>query len=170
MWARLAHRHPTDTMNDPAAALEAFILEHIPLTRAIGLRVLDADAGSLTLGAPLPPNVNDKGSAFGGSLASLLTLAGWGLVRLKLGDAAADADIYVQDSVLRYSAPVWSDLRVRARLAEGEHWDDFIKALENRGRARVQVVAAALLDDGSAATTLEARFAAIRKQESRDVA
>jgi thioesterase domain-containing protein len=157
-------------MNESAAALETFILEHIPLTRAIGLRVLDADAGSLTLGAPLPPNVNDKGSAFGGSLASLLTLAGWGLVRLKLGEAAAEADIYVQDSVLRYSAPIFGDLRVRAHLAEGESWHGFIKALDNRGRARVQIEAAALLDDGRVATTLEARFAAIRKQESRDVA
>ncbi|HRQ65238.1 MAG TPA: YiiD C-terminal domain-containing protein [Xanthomonadaceae bacterium] len=153
-----------------AAALEAFILEHIPLTRAISLRVLDADAESLTLGAPLGPNVNDKGCAFGGSLASLLTLAGWGLVRLRLGEAADDSEIYVQDSVLRYSAPVWSDLRVRARLAEGESWQHFRQAFASRGRARVQLIATALLDDGSAATTLEARFAAFRRQESRDVA
>ncbi len=152
------------------ADLEDFILTHIPLTRAIGLRVIAADASSLTLAAPLAPNVNDKGCAFGGSLTSLLTLAGWGLVRLQLGAVAQDTDVYVQDSTVRYSAPVWTDLRVCARLAEGESWQGFARTLESRGRARVQVQAAALLDDGSAATTLEARYAAIRKQESRDVA
>lgn len=153
-----------------AAALEAFILESIPLTRAIGLRVLAADAASLTLGAPLAPNINDKGCAFGGSLTSLLTLAGWGLVRMQLGEAAQATDVYVQDSTVRYSAPVWTDLRVRARLADGENWQGFTRTLESRGRARIQVEAAVLLDDGSTATTLEARYAAIRKLESRDVA
>jgi thioesterase domain-containing protein len=156
-------------MND-AASLERFILDTIPLTRAMGLRVLEADARSLTLGAPLAPNVNDKGCAFGGSLASLLTLAGWGLVRVRLGAAAADSDIYVQDSTIRYTAPVWCDLRVRAGLAEGERWQDFEQAFAARGRARVQVVAAALLEDGSAATTLEARFVALRREQKRDVA
>jgi thioesterase domain-containing protein len=158
----------TATMS--AAELESFILEHIPLTRSIGLRVLDADSESLTLGAPLAPNVNDKGCAFGGSLASLLTLAGWGLVRLKLGRAAADTDIYVQDSMLRYSAPLWCDLRVRASLVDGEGWQAFEQTFSARGRARARILAQAFAEDGSAATTLEARFVAIHKQESRDVA
>jgi thioesterase domain-containing protein len=153
-----------------AASLERFILDTIPLTRAIGLRVLEADDRALTLGAPLAPNVNDKGCAFGGSLASLLTLAGWGLVRLRLGAVAAASDIYVQDSTIRYTAPLWCDLRVRAALAEGQSWQDFEQAFAARGRARVQLVAAALAEDGSAAATLEARFVALRRQESRHVA
>ena len=75
------------------------------------------DGDELALSAPLAPNINDKGCAFGGSLVSLMTLAGWGLIVLKLGALDRDCDVYVQDSSVRYLAPVWSDFIARARLA-----------------------------------------------------
>ena len=66
---------------EAAAFLEHELLSQIPLTRAMQLRVVDYDGSTLRLAAPLAPNVNDKGCAFGGSLASLLTLACWGSPR-----------------------------------------------------------------------------------------
>ena len=71
----------TDTDHaELAAQLQAYILEHIPLARAMALRVARHDGAELELTAPLAANINDKGFAFGGSMASLMTLAGWGLV------------------------------------------------------------------------------------------
>src|SRR5579863_8533752 len=78
----------------------------IPLARAMQITLHRYDGDSLTLNAPLAPNVNDKGCAFGGSLAGLLTLAGWGLVLLRLKALGHDCDVYVQDSTIRYLAPV----------------------------------------------------------------
>ena len=57
------------------AALEAFLHEKIPLTRAMGLRVAESSAARLVLEAPLAANVNHLGTAFGGSLHALPTLA-----------------------------------------------------------------------------------------------
>src|SRR5690606_6825838 len=73
------------TPTDPeslAAALERELLAEIPLARAMQLSVAAYDGATLALAAPLAPNGNDKGCAFGGSLASLMTLAGWGLAHL----------------------------------------------------------------------------------------
>ena len=77
----------------PLDDLERKLREEIPLARAMDLRVADYDGQALTLAAPLPPNINDKGCAFGGSLASLMTLAGWGLVRLQLQARGSDAEV-----------------------------------------------------------------------------
>ena len=104
----------------PATALLEQTLRKIPLAAAMHISVRAYDGDRLVLAAPLAPNVNDKGCAFGGSLASLLTLAGWGLILLKLEAQRIDCDIYVQDSTIRYVAPLWGDLEAHAAVADGE--------------------------------------------------
>jgi len=140
---------------------ERKLLADIPLARAMQLQVGAWDGSQLNLTAPLAPNINDKGCAFGGSLSGLMTLAGWGLIVLNLRVIGRDCDIYVQDSTIRYLAPVWSDIVVQARFAEGESWDEFVATLAQRGRARLRVDCLAPLADGGAAATFEARFVAI---------
>ena len=139
-------------------------LDEIPLTRAMQIVLRDYDGDRLSLSAPLAPNVNDKGCAFGGSLASLLTLAGWGLVVLKLKALDRDCDIYVQDSTIRYIAPLWTDLIAHAELARGESWQAFAATLGARGRTRLRLTCHAPLAEGGDACTLDARFVAIVRQ------
>ena len=149
---------------DHAALVTAFeheLLADIPLARAMQLRVGGWDGDRLRMDAPLAPNINDKGCAFGGSLASLMTLAGWGLIVLQLRALGRRCDVYVQDSTLRYLAPVWSDFETEARLADGESWHAFQVMLEERGRARLRVVCRVPLADGRDAAAFEARFVAI---------
>ncbi|MGH8122373.1 MAG: YiiD C-terminal domain-containing protein [Rudaea sp.] len=136
-------------------------LDEIPLTRAMQIVLRDYDGDRLSLSAPLAPNVNDKGCAFGGSLASLLTLAAWGLIALKLETRGRDCDIYVQDSTIRYLAPLRSELIAHAELAAGESWDAFATTLDTRGRARLRLACAAPIAEGGDACTLDARFVAI---------
>jgi len=151
-------------MTTSAAALEHELLADIPLARAMALRVAAHDGDSLTLAAPLAPNINDKGCAFGGSLASLMTLAGWGVIRLAVEARGLDCDIYVQDSTIRYLAPVWGDFETIAHLAEGESFDAFFAALATRGKGRLSVECRVPLAEGNSAATLSARFVALVKQ------
>lgn len=140
--------------------LERHILASIPLARSIGLRVLDFDGYRLALSAPLAPNVNDKGCAFGGSIVSLLTLAGWGLVLLKMAEAGFDGDIFVQDSNIFYLAPVWDEIVVEA-YAPDNSWPQFIDHLREKGKARIVVEAeVAGIDGGLIAARQTARFVA----------
>lgn len=159
----MAHTDPA-TLDAAAAALERDILGKIVLARAMAISVVAYDGESLTMAAPLAPNVNDKGCAFGGSLVSLMTLAGWGLVKLALDRHGRDCDIYVQDSDVRYLAPVWNDFEAVARLVDRESFAAMIEALAARGRARTRVRCVVPLPDGTAAATLEARFVAIDRR------
>ncbi|MDA3913344.1 YiiD C-terminal domain-containing protein [Oleiagrimonas sp.] len=151
------------TISPQAQQLERFILEGIPLARSMQLELLAHDGLSLTLGAPLAPNVNDKGCAFGGSLSSLMTLAGWSLIELMLREHGQDCDVFVADSSVRYLAPVWEDLRAEARLQANADPATFLATLNARGKARLQVECLVRTADGTIAATLEARYVSKRR-------
>ncbi|HEX5354428.1 MAG TPA: YiiD C-terminal domain-containing protein [Rhodanobacteraceae bacterium] len=140
-----------------AAALEAHILENIPLADAMDLKVRRYTGDLLEMTAPLAPNANDKGCAFGGSMASLLTLAGWGLIELGLRAQGLACDIYVGDSHLRYHEPVWSELRSVARFSEDGALTKLASSLRERGKGRTDVTCE-ITGQRRPATTLTARF------------
>ena len=134
------------------------LLTAMPPVAAMAIRVAGFDGEELRLHAPLAANVNDKECAFGGSLASVLTLAGWGWLMLKCAEAGVEADVYVADSQLRYLAPLYADLQASARLAEGEDWPATLRCLLERGRARVSMRAEVAGAPGLPAASLQARF------------
>ena len=73
-----------ETVHDHADAL-ARLHHHyqsMPPVAAMAVTIAGYDGQRLRLHAPLSTHVNDKGCAFGGSLASMMTLASWGLVSL----------------------------------------------------------------------------------------
>lgn len=148
---------------DPLRALEAHY-QAMPPVAAMQLRIAGYDGERLSLHAPLPVHVNDKGCAFGGSLVSLLTLAAWGLVTLRVQQAGLDADVFVADTEVRYLAPLFADLEAEASLAEGESWEAFLGTLRERGRARTTLAGRVPLPDGGVATAAKARYVAILRR------
>lgn len=132
------------------------------MAAAMQLAIAQWDGERVELHAPLAPNVNDKGCAFGGSLVSVMTLACWSLIKLAADQRGFTCEIYVQDSTVRYLAPVWNDFRAIAHLADGQSLDDFLDILALRGKARIATRCSITLANGTAACTLEARFVALR--------
>lgn len=141
------------------ASIENHLLA-MPPVRAMQLRWLGHDAHSVRLGAPLAANVNDKGCAFGGSLTSLMTLAAWALMSLKLEQAGSAAEIYVQDSTVRYLAPLYEDLVAEARLSPDQDWASIVAAFAQRGKARASLQVAIRDRAGTTCCALEGRFVA----------
>ena len=156
---------------DAARSLDALIHDTIPLTRALGVAISAWDGQRLTMDAPLAPNVNDKGCAFGGSLASTMTLAGWSLVTLLLRRHGHDCDVFVAHSEVAYLAPVWKDFRASATLDADTDADTFLRTLATRGKARATVHCRVREHDGHAdCATLLARFVAKRRETVHDTA
>jgi len=150
---------------DSSAALRQLDAHYqaMPPVAAMQLSIAGYDGQRLRLRAPLSANVNDKGCAFGGSLGSLMTLAAWGLVTLRVQDAGMQADVFVADSRIRYLAPLFADLSAEAELEPSASWDDFLATLRERGRARTELVARVPLPDGGVAAEFAARYVAFRK-------
>ncbi|HEX7814529.1 YiiD C-terminal domain-containing protein [Dyella sp.] len=145
-----------------AHELVDFTRSNIPQAQVMDIQLGTYDGDTIVLDAPLTPNVNDKGCAFGGSLVSVMTLAGWSLVELALRRRQFDCDVFVAESTVRYLAPVWNDFASEASLAPESNWETFFGTLQARGRARVEVIARVPGDTGPAAT-MTARFVAKRR-------
>lgn len=153
------------TAVEPLDALTAHFAG-MPPVAALQPRVLAWENGTLRLLAPLAANINDKGNAFGGSLCSLMTIAGWGLAFLQLAEAGLEADIYVADTRIRYLKPVYEDLLVEARLdtaGEGAAALDLPGTLRAQGRVSFRINACTLLADGGTAAALNGRYVAIAR-------
>lgn len=135
----------------------------LPPLAAIQAAVAAYDGHRLRLTAPLAANVNDKGSAFGGSMTSLMTYAGWGLVVLQLQQAGVRADVFVADSTVRYLKPLYADLCAEAMLAPEQSWELFLTTLAQRGRARIHLQARMTGAEGEVMADLAGRYVAIAK-------
>lgn len=143
--------------------LESELHDTIPLVRALGLKVARSLNGEVIFNAALAPNINDKGCAFGGSLASLLTLSCWSVLRAHTWALQIPSDIFVHTSRIVYIAPIWTDFTVHASLSS-EALSLFSETLASKGKAAAIIRAEVRAADGVAAT-MEARFVAKRPDQ-----
>lgn len=132
----------------------------IPLSAFMQLTVDQFDGHQLACRAPLPPNKNLHHTMFAGSIYSLLTLTGWGLVWLQLQALGLQGDIVLADADIRYLAPVRHDARAEVLLSEtrGE--------LANlaHGRKVRQQMTVRLVHSGQVLAEFHGRFAILPAQ------
>lgn len=145
------------------AALERLLHHEIPLTRAMAVRVAGWDHRGLRLTAPLAANINHKSTAFGGSLYTLATLAGWGMVQLLVrGDTgAAPPVVIIQHGSMDYLQPLATDLVAVCAPPDGLMLQRFQAMLDRKGRARLALSAEIDGQDGPAAR-FSGSFVALR--------
>ncbi|UJW85975.1 YiiD C-terminal domain-containing protein [Devosia sp. SL43] len=141
------------------AALETYLHDHIPLSRAMAVRVVSSAPGHVELSAPLGPNINVHGTAFGGSVSTLGVLAAWSALHLRLDQEAIACQLVIHRSQIDYLAPIAGDFTAIARLDEA-NWPAFLHMLTRRGKARLTVVAE-LSFAGQVAARLTGEFVTI---------
>lgn len=137
------------------------LLRAMPPVAALQPSLAALDDACCELHAPLAANINDKGCAFGGSLVSLMTLAGWGLVTAWLERRGIKAEVYVADSQVKYRAPLFDDLDARATFAEAVDADAVLPGLAQGRHVSFQVQAEVRCSDGRVATRMESRYVAV---------
>jgi thioesterase domain-containing protein len=139
--------------------LERTLHAEIPLTRAMGVRVVRADHNGLVLGAALAPNLNHKQTAFGGSLNSLATLACWGLIQLLVRDCGRAITVVIQESHVQFLKPVTQDFEAICPPPPAAVHEKFLRTLERKGRARLELEAT-IHSDGEVALRFRGQFVA----------
>lgn len=121
------------------AGVEAYLHEHIPITKAMGLKVTGYDGNTVRLWAPLEPNLNHRQTAFGGSVSALGILAGWTLLHIKLGESRDSAQLVIQRSETDYSGPVETDFTAVCAMPGVREWEKFEQAFKRYGKARIHL-------------------------------
>lgn len=143
-------------------ALTAYLHEHIPMTAAMGVEVLDADPARLVLKAPLAPNINHRGGVFGGSIATLALTAAWLQVYLRTRDHDPAPTVMIARQQVDYRQPLGGDFVATCEPAAASAWAAFDAALARRGRGRIELAAVVRgTDDEATAARFEGRFVAL---------
>jgi len=139
--------------------IESYLHNQIPLTRAMGLQVRSGEGGRLVLEAPLELNHNHLGTAFGGSLSALATVAGYCFLWLQLGDPTAH--VVIRDSAIRYFRPVRGPMRATCHPPEPEALATFLEQFQFKGKARASL-RVTIDEDSATAVEFQGTFVAIR--------
>ncbi len=130
--------HQEAAMSRDSRYLESILHHDIPLTREMGLKVLDWQHGQLQLHLPLEANINHKSTMFGGSLYCGAVLAGWGWLHLQLREEGIeDGHIVIQEGQISYPLPVTQDATAICAAPEEKVWKRFLATYKRYGRARL---------------------------------
>lgn len=143
-----------------AADLEKFLHEKIPLTVSMGVQVMECNDQRLILTAPLEPNHNHLGTAFGGSLHALATLSGYGLLWWLLREP--EAHLVIRESTIRYERPVNGVLRAVCSAPPAPELERFRRDFGRKGKARI-ALEASIVQDREIAAYFHATFVALGK-------
>lgn len=146
----------------PAEALRAVLRDSMPVAARLGVEVVDYRDGCLTLRAPLALNLNDKGTAFAGSLAMLATLTGWSLVWLLLRQQGIEGDIVLQDSSVKYLRPVTRDFEATAQVPSSAELERLLDAIRRRGKGRLKLEVS-IADDAGPIVRFVGRYVVSRR-------
>ena len=134
----------------------------IPLLNHMGLGALAYDGKVLTIPAALEPNINDKGTGFGGSLATLATISGWCLTTLLLRDHDYDCDVMIRDCNMSYLAPVKAAFASQVVVPEQPSIDQFLQRLSEKGRARLALTIQ-IICEGETTLEMQGNYVAIAR-------
>ncbi|MGK5595731.1 MAG: YiiD C-terminal domain-containing protein [Parachlamydiaceae bacterium] len=142
-------------------ALQSYLWDHIPISKAIGVTVECANLEQVILCAPFSNNINHKQTVFGGSLHAVATLACWSLLFLRLKQLNEHYQIVITKSEISYSKPVAQDFKICSRSSSINEWQAFLRLLEKKGKARIQLTSS-LEIDGKTCVQYQGTFAAIK--------
>jgi thioesterase domain-containing protein len=119
-----------------SSRLQRYLREQIPISKALGISVAEASLEEILIAAPLAPNLNHHGTAFGGSVSAVAILSGWTLVYARLEAEGQSPVIVIQHNEIRYLKPIEGAFAARARLSCPEKWSHFLQGLSRHGKAR----------------------------------
>ncbi len=126
-------------MEFDAEEVTDYLHQHIPVTRAMSIRVLAESTEKLRLSAKLTPNLNHQETAFGGSIASIGILAGWTLIHLRLRSDEHRYKIVIQKSEIEFLLPIEDDFEAECPFPSEQVWTPFHAGLDRKGRARIDL-------------------------------
>ena len=136
---------------------EQFLHEQIPITRAMGLRVVGNDENGFTVEAPVSLNSNHLQTAFGGSINAVATLAAYGFLWMELNEAAAH--VVVAESSIRFLRPVRETIRATCVRPDANALATFHDRFAEKRKARITLRVNVTESDETAAE-FEGRFVA----------
>lgn len=143
--------------------LEKYLHEHIPLSHAMEVAVMEVGDNGVKLSAPLAPNINHRDTVFGGSASAVAILAAWASLHVRLRHEGINSRLVIQRNTMSYLQPIVDSFIATADIPDDSQWDKFLKMLQRKNRARISVKAM-LFCNGETVGELDGEFVALGAQ------
>ncbi|MCT7567932.1 thioesterase domain-containing protein [Aliarcobacter butzleri] len=128
--------------------LENKLHNEIPLTKFMDLKITKYDEKELITIAPLNKNINDKGTAFGGSLATLTIISGWSICWLISKELEINSEnIVVIKNEHSYRKPVTKDLICHTKRPTKDEIENLKNKLLLKKSASIKI-SSQIIEDG----------------------
>ena len=112
----------------------------IPLTKLMNLTIDSYTNKELVTHAPLDININDKGTAFGGSLSTITIISSWSLCWLISQELGFDSkNIVVIKNENNYLKPVTKNIVCHTTKPTKEEIEILKQKLEKKGSASLKI-------------------------------
>ena len=128
-------------MDDPTLELLQQTLDReMPITVAMGIKVVSWKNEQLAVRMPLEANRNHQYSAFAGSLNALCTIVGWGTVFMFLQRESLNGNVVIRLGKIRYLRPVRSPefLALGLPIAPKD-CDYFFELYRSKGKSKLDL-------------------------------
>jgi len=120
-------------------AFHRWLSDAIPMVSALGISEVTRQGDALIWELSLQPNLNDKGTGFGGALTAQTTLQGWCWVTLWLRQCGLARDVVVAEATQRFLAPVTGDYRLICTPDDPNGPAQLAGKLAERGKGRMSL-------------------------------
>lgn len=140
-----------------ASNVEQYLHKHIPLSQAMGVRVLAASLERVELSAPLGPNINHQDTVFGGSASAVAILSAWSLIHVRLKSKGVGGRIVIYKNTMHYEKPITNAFTATAAMVDDAAWSRLFATLNRKKMARI-AVSSILTCDGERVGHLEGEF------------
>ncbi|MGQ4877537.1 YiiD C-terminal domain-containing protein [Billgrantia sp. LNSP4103-1] len=138
---------PEPGERDDLRTFVAWLSDAIPMVEHLGIREMRREGERLVWELSLAPNLNDKGTGFGGALTAQTTLLGWCWTTLWLRERGHARDVVVAEASQRFLAPVTGDYRLVCAPESEQGPETLAERLASRGRGRIGLAQQLWCDD-----------------------
>ena len=121
--------------------LQRYIEDNIPIVKDMGFIVEEIGDERIVVSGEYCRHINHTKSVFGGSISSVMTLAGWGRIRVLIESFDPLATVVIKSNSTDFIKPVTEDYVVYTEIIDEKKIGKFKKAYEKFGRGRVEVEA-----------------------------
>ena len=144
--------------------VEAYLHRHIPISAAMGVKVILCDATGVRLRVPLAPNINHRATVFGGSASAVAILAAWTWLHFALRTAELPSRLVIQSNTVDYLAPITDDFEAHCAALPAAASEKFLRTLRRHGKARVEL-SAVLERGGETLAKFRGDYVAVRLEK-----
>lgn len=121
--------------------IQDYLYEKIPLTKLMQISIEEFTNEKVVLKTPLEINRNHKGTAFGGSLVTVLTTNCWLMAFKHFKEINSDCHIVIGKSEIEYKKPVTEDFLSICEIMDFSELNKAKEFFVRKGKTKINLTA-----------------------------